>query len=215
MEHLNLTIEELSKINTVRVNVEDMSLEAPTASRKPLLQRTDKELPLEHKAASESFLVAEMEGRARLSKETRLREEKRLALRQRKRKRHTGASRGRRHWKRKQQTKEKALDRAYDRNPYEWFKRSCGGPVDITQEEWDRYLQEVFENHPRKSLVWKKHRWGRNFNVYSLILHYQGYDARGKPKPLQLVYDGESYIFQDVCNPEIADRVYWLTSYKP
>lgn len=209
---IELTIDDLARIDTLRVSIEDMQLEQPQWRSAPVLRRSREALPLEHEAASESFLVAELEGRCRLSDETRLREEERLRRKARKRKRHGGASRGHRHWKRKQQTKEKALDRAYDRDAFVWFKRSCAIPLDITQAEWDRCLAPVFEEHPRKSLRWKRHSWGRNGNIYTLILTYCPVDSRGKPKQPVVVYDGQDKLMEEIQVKELAERALALSS---
>lgn len=203
----NLTNEELDRISSMRINVEEMALEEPVWRSKPLLQRTERELPLEHRAASESFLVAELEGRARLSRETRLREEERLASRLKKRKRHTGASRGRRHWKRKEQTKQRKLDRLYDRDAYQWFKYGIKLPLRLTRQEWDRWLKPVFEEYPRGSLKWKRPDNTRAFSVYNLILTYHPLDSRGKPKKPIQVYDGRDSMMWDAQDAEWKDRV--------
>lgn len=210
---MELTIDEIKKIEMEMISLEDMELQAPVWHSKPLLRKSTKVLPLEHEAASESFLVAEMEGRARLSCETRLREERRLALKGRKRKAHTGGGRGRRHWKRKLQTKEKALERAYERDAYQWFRGACYAPVDITREEWDRWLAPIFENYPRKSLKWKKPA-NVTMNVYTMDLTYHPVDARNKPKKPQLVYKGADSAMWDVQQPRYAERVVELTTGK-
>jgi hypothetical protein len=217
----NLTIEQIVTndtnwvgINSLRITSEDMQLAPLALHEKPLLRRSESALPLVHEAASESFLVAEMEGRARLSGETRKREEARIAKRQRQRKRHEGACRGRRHWKRKEQTKEKALDRAYDKDAYMWFMKGYRFPADITRDEWEEKLQPVFSEYPRGSLRWSKHGGGRNMNVYTMVLYYHPLDARGKPKPRRLVYDGAAHVMWDVQQPERAERVMFLTTPK-
>lgn len=203
----NLTIEELDRIDSIRINLDDMQLEQPVWSYKPLLQQTEGCLPLEHRAASESFLVAELEGRARLSAETRLREEERLASKLKKRKRHSGASRGRRHWKRKEQTKQKAMDRKYDSDTYEWFKYGIKLPLRLTKEEWDRWLQQIFEEYPRGSLKWKRPDNTRAFTVYNLVLTYHPVDARNKPKKPVQVYDGRDSMMWDAQDLDWKDRV--------
>lgn len=216
----NLTIDRivtddinLDDINCMRITLEDMQLAPLVLRDKPLLRKGAEALPLVHEAAAESFLVAELEGRARLSNETRKREEARIAKRQRQRKRHEGASRGRRHWKRKLQTKEKALDRAYDKDAYMWFMKGYRFPADITREEWDEKLAPVFSEYPRGSLRWSRHA-GRNMNIYTMVLYYHPVDARGKPKPKRLVYDGATHVMWDVQQPERAERVVFLTTIK-
>ena len=207
---MKLTNAEILKIESEMIDVEALALEVPERRSEPLLRRGDRELPLEHEAAAESFLVAEMEGRVRLSRETRLREEKRLALRQKKRKRHGGASRGRRHWKRKEQTRQRMLDRSYDKDAYAWFRWSNKCPIDMTREEWDRHLAPVFSEYPRGSLRWSRWNAGRAYSVYNLILTYQGKTSRGKPKPAVVVYDGRDALMWDVQIPELAERAMYL-----
>lgn len=218
---MELTIDEILKngyemlgVEQHMLDLENMALERPLLTEKPLLQRSEGELPLIHRAASESFLVAELEGRARLSDETRLLEEKRLALRMRKRKRHGGASRGRRHWKRKEQTRQRMLDRKYDEDAYVWFMWANKRPVDITREEWDRHLAGVFSNYPRGSLAWKRWMHERAYSVYNLIIEYKPVDARNKPKPAVLVYDGRDALMWDVQQPELAERAMYLSQKK-
>ena len=211
---MKLTIDEILKIESEMLNLDSIVTELPEWRSEPVLRKTDRALPLEHVAAAESFLVAEMEGRARLSMETRLREERRLALRSKKRKRHGGASRGRRHWKRKLQTKEKALDRAYDRDAYVWFMYANKRPVDITREEWDRWLANIFSEYPRGSLRWKRPNSERAFSVYNLIVSYHPLDARGKPKPPVVVYDGADSLMWDVQQDEHVERAMYLSQKK-
>lgn len=210
----DLTIDMLHQIDSLRLDIDSIALEEPQWRSEPLLRKGKGELPLEHQAAAESFLVAELEGRARLSDETRLREEKRLALRAKKRKRHGGASRGRRHWKRKLQTKEKALDRAYDRDAYVWFMQANKRPVDMTREEWDRWLANIFSEYPRGSLRWKRPNSERAFSVYNLIVSYHPIDSRGKPRPAVCVYDGSNALMWDVQQPELVERAMYLSQKK-
>lgn len=209
-----LTIDELAAIDTIRLDLDTMELQAPQWRSKPLLQRSERELPLEHRAAAENFLVAELEGRARLSDETRLREERRLALRQKKRKRHGGASRGRRHWKRKEKTRQRRLDRKYDEDAYTWFMWANKRPVDMTREEWDRWLAPVFSEYPRGALVWKRPNSQRAYSVYNLKIVYKPLNARGKPKPPVVVYDGADSLIWDAQHPEHAERVMYLSQKK-
>lgn len=211
---MNLTNAEILKIEQEMLRLEDMELELPVWRCEPLLLKGKGELPLEHKAAAESFLVAELEGRARLSHETRLREERRLALRQKKRKRHGGASRGRRHWKRKEKTRQRALDRKYDEDAYKWFMWANKTPVDITREEWDRWLAPVFSEYPRGALVWKRPNNRRAYSVYNLVIEYRAVDRRYKKLPAVVVYDGQNSLMWDVQHPEHAERALYLAQKK-
>lgn len=204
---MKLTNDVFDEIYIPPVDVEALASTLPVWHSKPLLRKGDRVLPLEHEAASESFLVAELEGRARLSHETRLREERRLALRQKKRKRHGGASRGRRHWKSKEKTRQRMLDRKYDEDAYTWFMWANKRPVDMTREEWDRWLQPIFENYPRKSLRWTRPNGRKAYSVYNLKVWYQPYNSRGKKLPEQMVYNGEDSLVWDAQNPELAERV--------
>lgn len=211
---IKLTNDELATIDTLKLNLEDMYTELPTWRSEPVFKKSGKELPLEHEAAAESFLVAELEGRARLSAETKHREVRRLALRQKKRKRHGGASRGRRHWKSKLRTKEKALDRAYDVDAYIWFMWANKRPVDCTRDEWNRWLAPIFEEHPRGSLTWSRPNANRAYSIYNLKVVYHPLDARGKKKPSVVVYDGQNSLMWDVQQPELAERAMYLSQKK-
>lgn len=211
---IKLTNDELAEIDSLMLNLQEMESELPVWRSEPVLRKTGKALPLEHEAAAESFLVAEMEGRARLSMETRLREERRLALRQKKRKRHGGASRGRRHWKRKEKTRQRMLDRKYDEDAYMWFMWANKRPVDITREEWDRWLAPVFSEYPRGALVWKRPNSQRAYSVYNLVIEYRAVDSRYKPKPPVVVYDGADSLMWDVQQPEHVERALYLSQKK-
>lgn len=178
-----------------RVSVEDMPLEAPVWHSKPLLRKGVKELPLEHEAASESFLVAEMEGRVRLSPETRLREERRLAKLMKPRKKYK--LRGRRHHRAKAATLRRRRREDWQKNPLWAIKASFRQGVDISEEEWQRLVQPVWDQHPTGVLKVKS-PGGKPMNVYTMRV----VDKEGR-----VVYDGFNQAVLDVQDPVYASRV--------
>jgi hypothetical protein len=196
MDH-KLTNEELAWLNTIQISLDDMAPSLPVWRSKPLLRKGDRELPLEHEAASEDFLVAELEGRCRLSPETRKREVERLARKRRKRKKY--ALRGRRHHRAKAATKRRAMERLWEKDPLTRLKFVFRQGVDITQEEWDR-------------LVGGKWKYGMKvvrtgsgkLHVYNLLLLDKG----------KVVYDGREQYMVDVQDPALAARVVELLEIK-
>ena len=208
----HLTFDDLDKIDMLRISIDDIPLEAPVWRSEPLLRRSGTQLPLEHEAASESFLVAELEGRCRLSNETRLREEARLRKKARVRKKHGGASRGRRHWKSKEATKRRRNQKGYEEKPYEWFMNSVNGPADVTREEFDRKLRPVFEEHPHGSLRWKRLDASRAFDIYNMDVFYFPRDTRNKPLPSRQVYNGRNELMDDIQVRELQERAMFLES---
>ena len=194
-----LTNDELAQLDMLmgihQVRVEDMPLEAPVWSSKPLLRKREEALPLEHEAASESFLVAEMEGRCRLSSETRIREERRLWLRSKKRKKYK--LRGRRHHRSKAATLRRRRREDWARNPLGALKASFRQHVDITPEEWQRLVQPVWQQHPT-GVLRVKTSGGRSVNVYNMLL----VDNEGR-----VVYNGPNQAILDVQDPLYSQRV--------
>jgi len=197
-------------MDTLRV---DVDLEEPEWRSKPLLRKTGVELPLEHEAASESFLVAEVEGRVRLSDETRLLEEKRLRIKGHKRKRHGGASRGRRHHKSKEATKRKRRLKAWADDPLTRIRFSFKQGVDIREDEWQRLIEPVWSKYSterRNELrIRVAGRSGDPLHVYNLLLEHGR--ASG---PKKIVYNGPNQQLLDVQNPEYVQRVMELQAIK-
>lgn len=191
-------------MDTLRV---DTDLEQPEWRSKPLLRKTGVELPLEHEAASESFLVAEMEGRVKLSEETRLMEEKRLKQRSHKRKRY--ARRGRFHHKSKEATKRKRNLKAWKDDPLTRIRHSFRQGVDITDEEWQRLIEPVWRRYPTETLRVRVAKGGRGrgdtpnpLHAYNLLLEHGR--ASG---PKQVVYNGPNQAILDVQDSKYSGRV--------
>jgi hypothetical protein len=106
------------------------------------------------------------------------------------------------------------LDRKYDEDTYTWFMWANKRPVDMTREEWDRWLQPVFENYSRGSLRWTRPNGSRAFSVYNLVVWYCPVNSRGKKLPEQKVYDGGDSLIWDAQKPELAERVMYLSRMK-
>ena len=179
-------------MNTLRV---DIPLDAPVWRSKPLLRKTGEELPLIHEAGSESFLVAEMEGRVRLSAETRLMEEVRLQKRARKRKKYR--LRGRYHHRSKAATKRRQREKDWSRNPLGALKASFRQGVDVTQDEWQRLIEPAWSQHPTGVLKVKS-PGGKPVNVYNMRV----VDGEGR-----VWYDGPNQAIWDAQDPLYASRV--------
>jgi hypothetical protein len=201
-----LTNEELEQLDmlmgTLRV---DIDVEQPVWRSKPLLRKTGVELPLEHEAASESFLVAEMEGRVKLSEETRLLEEKRLKQRSHKRKRY--ARRGRFHHKTKEATKRKRNLKAWADDPLTRIRHSFRQGVDIRQDEWQRLLEPVWRMHPTESLRLRQDSGrGGPLHIYNIIV-----TAGRASGPKVVVYNGPNQAITDSMDSAYVDRLMELT----
>lgn len=206
-----LTIEELEQLDmlmgTLRV---DVDLEEPVWRSKPLLRKTAAELPLEHEAASESFLVAEMEGRVRLSEETRLLEEQRLARKAKKRKPYSRMAKGRFHHKRKEANRRKRRARAWKEDPLTRIRYSFKQGVDIREDEWQRLIEPAWKQFPTETLRVRKAGGAggtRCLHVYNLLLEYTG----GASGPL-VVYNGPNQAITDSMDSQHSGRVMELTS---
>lgn len=196
-----LTNEEVEQLrvlmDTNRVLVEDIPLEAPVRSSKPLLRRGEEALPLEHEAASESFLVAEMEGRCKLSEETRRREEKRLAKRRRERKPYSRKAKGRYHHKSKAATLRRRRKKEWEKNPLGALYGSIRQGVMIREDEWQRLVQPVWAQRPTGTLRVKNAGRGP-LTVYTLML----VDEEGR-----VVYSGPNQEVLDVQDSRYVSRV--------
>lgn len=186
-----------------RVSIDTMPLEAPVWRSKPLLRKREKELPLEHEAASESFLVAELEGRCRLSPETRCREERRLFLREKKRKPYK--LKGRRHHRKKAATLRRRRREDWRKNPLGAIKASFRQGVDITRDEWQRLVQPVWDQHPTGVLKLKS-PGGKPMNVYNMEV----VDTAGR-----VMYNGPNQAILDVQDPAFRQRVLELGNKAP
>lgn len=202
-----LTNEELEQLDilmdTLRV---DIDVEQPVWRSKPLLRKTGVELPLEHEAASESFLVAEMEGRVKLSEETRLLEEKRLKQRSHKRKRY--ARRGRFHHKTKEATARRRKLKAWADDPLTRIRHSFRQGVDITDEEWQRLIEPVWRRYPTETLrVRVAGGRGGPLTAYNILVEHGR--ASG---PKQVVYNGPNQAILDVQDSKYSGRVMELRS---
>lgn len=202
-----LTNEELEQLDilmgTLRV---DTHLEEPVWRSGPLLRKSAKELPLEHEAASESFLVAELEGRCVLSPETRRAEEQRLARRARPRKRY--ARRGRFHHKSKEATKRKRNLKAWKDDPLTRIRHSFRQGVDITDEEWQRLIEPVWRRYPTETLrVRVAGGRGGPLTAYNILVEHGR--ASG---PKQVVYNGPNQAILDVQDSKYSGRVMELRS---
>lgn len=189
-------------MGTERVSVEDMPLEAPVWHSKPLLRQQVAELPLEHEAGSESFLVAELEGRVKLSADTRRREEKRLAKKLKPRKKYTYRNGARKHWKTKQATKRRRWEKAWREAPLDRLIYGYPYPVDIRPDEWQRRVAPVYDGHAVGTLRVKNGGRGK-LTIYNLQLVHR--------KTGEIVYNGLDHIIEDVQVPELAERVVQLT----
>lgn len=201
-----LTNDELVQLDTMlgihRVSVSDVDIAMPVRDSKPLLRKSEEVLPLEHEAASESFLVAELEGRVRLSDETRLREEHRLHLRNKKRKPYKWRDGSRKHWKTKKATKDAYKRRRLQEHPLASIKASFRQHINITDDEWQRLVQPVWDEHKAETL---RVRWtGGRCNVYTLRLETLPKGKRASP---QVVYDGGQYMIDDSMDDRYKERV--------
>jgi hypothetical protein len=203
----NLTIEELEQLDMLmgirEAHKERMALEEPVWRSKPLLRRQAEALPLEHEAASESFLVAELEGRCKLSKETRLKEEKRLAKRGKKRKPYTYRDGSRKHRKTKEATKRRYREKLWKKDPLTRIRHSFRQGVDITAEEWQRLIEPVWQSFSAESLRLRATESNR-LNVYNLLIIHT---PKGRGASPQVVYDGPSQAVWDSQDPAYSARV--------
>lgn len=203
-----LTIDELEQLGilmgTLQIDATaDTYVDAPVWTSKPLLRRQAEELPLVHEAGSESFLVAEMEGRVRLSAETRLMEEVRLQKRARKRKKYR--LRGRYHHRSKAATKRRQREKDWSRNPLGALKASFRQGVDVTQDEWQRLIEPAWSQHPTGVLKVKS-PGGKPVNVYNMRV----VDGEGR-----VWYDGPNQAIWDAQDPRYALRVRELANKPP
>ena len=185
-------------LDTLKV---DMGVDQPVWRSKPLLRVGAKQLPLEHEAASESFLVAEMEGRVRLSTETRLMEEKRLAKRGKKRKPYK--LRKGSHWKSKAATARRRQRKAWAEDPLARVRHSFRQGVDITAEEWQRLIEPVWQAFPTESLRLRSTGGGR-LHVYNLLLVHT---PKGRGATPLVVYDGPNQAVWDSMDGRYSERV--------
>lgn len=191
-----LTNEELKQLDMLlgilRVDTEQVPVERPVWRSKPFFRKGEEPLPLEHEAASENFLVAEMEGRCKLSKETRLLEEKRIAARDRKRKPYKKKAKGRFHHSHRRKMKRIRQAKAWETTPLAKLKAVFRQGVVMSQEQWDRLIAPAWQHGVRV----KKTRSG-TIGVYSVRLLRDGV----------VVYDGPNQMVTDAMNPEFHSWV--------
>jgi hypothetical protein len=196
-----LTNAEMAWLDTIRIPEEVLAQEEPVWRSKPTLRKSEEALPLEHEAAAESFLVAEMEGRVRLSAQTRRMEEKRLAKKLKKRKPYS--LRKGSHWKSKAATKKRERAKAWAKDPLTRVRHTFRQGVDITREEWQRLIEPVWQSHPTGSLRLRPVGPGK-LTVYNLTLVSEG----GGASPL---YVGPDQAILDSMDSRYSDRVLALT----
>lgn len=156
-----------------------------------------KEIPLVA-AAIPSLL-----GRAKLSPETRRREEQRLKKLAMRKKKGKGErrSKGARHWKRKELTKKKANRRLFEASAgFGAILRSRGYKA-IDPVLWDRYIGECFREYSPKYLEIKKIKRypGKGDSAYYGTKDYPltVYSYRVHHKLLGVVYDGKQQMIAD------------------
>ena len=191
-----LTKDELDNLDMLlgmlRVEPENMPLEAPLRPSKPFFRRGPVPLPLVHEAHAENFLVAELEGRCKLSKETRLKEEARLAARAKQRKPYRAKAKGRFHHKSKAKTKRLRRLREWQATPLSKLRRVMKQGVSITQEQWDRLIAPVWGEGA------KVHPAGRGtMTVYKMRVIRDGVR----------VYDGPNQLVRDAQDPRFHKEV--------
>lgn len=200
-----LTSEELSWLDTIftqveeelRVSVSDIGsvplsylASSPMSGSALESHRERNRRVLIRRASQEDFIALEALGKCKLSKETRRAELKRLKRKYKKRKKYK-LKYGKKHHKQKEVTKREYNNRRWEKQPLERFKYTSRKPVRITQEEWDKYIQPVWQQYDRKYI---KFRGGdaKGYTAFNLILEYhppkERY-ARKKPTPV-IVYDG-------------------------
>lgn len=198
-----LTNDELIQLGILMDTLKvDTKADAPVWTSKPLLRKREEALPLEHEAASESFLVAEMEGRCVLSAETRLMEEERLQKRSRKRKKYR--LRGRYHHRSKAATKRRKNREKWEKHPLRALRATFRQGVDIREDEWQRLIEPAWSQHPTGVLK-AKSPGGKPMNVYTMLL----VDGEGR-----VWYDGPSQAVTDVQDVRYTHRVLELTGNK-
>lgn len=153
---------------------------------------------LKREAHAEDFIVLEALGRVRLSAETRKAELKRLKRKYVKRKKYTFRY-GRKHNKHKEQTAKGRNERRWKKDPLTRFKYSSRKPVNITQEDWDRCIQPVWDKYDRKYLKVRGGSREEGYTVCNMQIVYhppkERY-SRNTPKPV-VVYDGYSQAVYD------------------
>lgn len=191
-----LTKEELDNLDMLlgmlRVEPENMPSEPLRGPHKPFFRKGATPLPLEHEAAAENFLVAELEGRCRLSKVTRLAEEQRLAKRGKTRKPYKKTAKGRYHHKSKAKTKRLRRLREWQATPLSKLRRVMKQGVSITQEQWDRLIAPVWGEGA------KIHTAGRGtMTVYKMRVSRDGIQ----------VYDGPNQLVRDAQDPRFHKEV--------
>jgi hypothetical protein len=202
-----LTIDELAWLDTVRIPESVLTLEEPVWRSKPTLRKSEEPLPLEHEAASESFLVAELEGRVRLSAETRAMEEKRLSKKLKKRKPYS--LRKGSHWKKKAATKKRAAKRLWDKDPLTRVRHTFRQGVDITREEWQRLIEPVWRSQAEMPRI--RSTGGGRLNVYNLLLVSEG---NGDGASGQTLYVGPDQAITDSMDSLYSARVLELLAKK-
>lgn len=192
-----LTNDELAQLDilldTLRVDEENIDAKALVRPYKPFFRKGGRQLPLEHEAAAENFLVAEMEGRCKLSKETRAREVERLEQRAKRRKPYPKLAKGRYHHKRKAATKRRAARKAWVQYPLDKLRRVMKQGVDIRQDQWDRLIAPVWKEGCRVKPTDKN-----TLSVYNMLV----LDKEGR-----VLYHGPNQRVWDAQHPEWAGDV--------
>lgn len=158
-------------------------------------------LVLKREAHSEDFIALEGLGRVRLSEQTRKAEMRRLNRKYGRRKKYKLKYGKRSHHKTKQANatarKKEWNNRRWETAPLDRLRYSLRKPVDISQEDWDRCVADVWNRYDRKHLKVKCSE--PKLTIYTMVLVYTPPKekwSRSTPKP-QIVYDGYSQAVYD------------------
>jgi hypothetical protein len=150
-----------------------------------------------------SAAIPSLLSRAKLSSETRRREElrlKKLAMRKKKGKGER-RSKGRQHWRRKALTKKKANRRLFEASAGFGAILRSRGYKEINPVLWDKYIGECFREYSPKYLEIKKIKRypGKGDSAYYGTKDYPltVYSYRVHHKLLGVVYDGKQQMIAD------------------
>lgn len=158
----------------------------------------NKTIPLTAKTALLSEGIPSLLTRAKLSPETRVREERRLAALEKKRQRLLKGqkrSRGQFHWKRKELNKKKQNRKKYEQDAGFGAIITSYGAKRIDRDLWDRYIGECFREYSPKYLVVKKIKRPPGFGQQAYYGNKEFpltvYSFRVVHTELGVVWDGE------------------------